>query len=201
MKVTLVCVDAAGGHACGLSLGLRKHCELTTVWMNHNLHGLDHIEPKALFGFENLPPQGDVLIIVSVVTIYCLERYMGIKKYNKFLSGYKEIKAIITDGKIIEDPVRANSKMINMDVFAHLCKIAFRGDLPTKEYYQPFDLSHVEIKKNDKLTIAHSPFVAMKRVEKGTDEIEKGIEKYGDSIIFDLITGVTWEECLKRKAR
>ena len=201
MNVTLVCVDAGGGHACGLSLGLRKYCNLTTVWENHNLHGLDHIEPQALFGFKHLPLTGDILIIVSIVTINELEWFFE-AEYNRFLRGYKQVKIIITNGKIIEDPPLYNAKIKGMEVFAHLCKIAFRGGLPTKEYYQPFDLSHVEIKKNDKLTIAHSPFCDLKKVQKGTEEIEREVKKkYGDSVNLDVIIDTPWEEAMIRKAR
>ena len=158
-NVTLVCVDAGGGHACGLSLGLRKYCNLTTVWESKNQHGLDHIEPQALFGFRNLPKNGDELIIVSNVTYNRMRRFMGGRKLGSFLNQWGKVKLIVTDGLIVLDPDWHNARMEGMEVFATLCKIDFRGDLPTKEYYQPFDLSHVEIKKNDKLTIAHSPFL------------------------------------------
>lgn len=204
--ITLVCVDAGGGHACGLSLGLRKYCNLTTVFKNPNVHGLDHIEQKALFGFDKLfekfmTPGGDELIIMSVVTLIHLENHMGVDNFKSYLKNWGVVKIIITDGTMVLDPDKYNKKMKGMEVFATMCKIALRGDLPTKEYYQPFDLSHVEIKKNNKLTIAHSPWVPSKAIEKGTCYIKEGIESYSDTVVFDIITNTPWEDALKRKAK
>lgn len=200
--VTLVCIDAGGGHACGLSLGLRKYCNLTTVWRYPNQHGLDHIEPRALLGFKHLPPGGDELIIMSNITQHYLEKHFGEAGFKSYLKGWGVVKTIITDGLITLEADKWNEKMEGMEVFATLCKIGFRGDLPTKEYYQPFDLSHVEVVKNDKLTIAHSPFLPNKMIEKGTAHIKKGImDRFGDSVIFDVITETPWEEAMKRKAK
>ena len=199
--ITLVCVDAGGGHACGLSLGLRKYCNLTTVFANPNLHGLDHIEQEALFGFENMPKGGDELIIMSVITLDYLEEHIGINNFRSYLKNWGVVKIIIPDGTMVFDTAKYNKKMEGMEVFATMCKIALRGNLPTKEYYQPFDLSHVEIKKNDELTISHSPFVSSKAIQKGTRYIKKGIESYGDTVVFDIITDMPWEDAVKRKAK
>ena len=199
--VTLVCIDAGGGHACGLSLGLRKYCNLTTVWKNHNQHGLDHIEPEALMGFKNMPTGGDELIIMSNITQNHLEKHFGGAGFRSYLKRWGVVKTIITDGLITLEPEKYNEKMEGMEVFATLCKIRFRGDLPTKEYYQPFDLSHIKIKKNDKITVAHSPFLPNKAIEKGTRYIKEGIEHYGDAVTLDIITTTPWEEAMERKSR
>ncbi len=200
--VTLVCVDAGGGHACGLSLGLRKYCNLTTVWLYLNLHGLDSLDPDALIGIGNLPLGGDTLIIVSNITQDHLEMNLSPQGYRKLLGEYNEVKVIVTDGMITLEPGKYNAKMEGMDVFATVCKIGFRGDRPTKEYFQPFDLSHIDVQKNKIMTIAHSPFGDNKRVQKGTDEIEEGVEKmYGDSVILDVINGVSWDKACERKAK
>ncbi|MCK5605427.1 hypothetical protein KAR91_26280 [Candidatus Pacearchaeota archaeon] len=195
--ITLVCVDAGGGHACGLSLGLRKYCNLTTVWKNNNVHGLDYLEPAAMMGFKNIPKGGDELIIMSNITQIHIEKYFK-RGYRSFLKNWDKVKIIITDGTIILNPELHNAKMEGMEVFATLCKIDFRGDLPTKTYYQPFDLSHIEIKKNKELTVAHSPLGSVKMVEKGTNEIKREMRKR--NVKFDIISMVPWTQALKRKA-
>ena len=57
-KVTLVSSDAGYGHACGLSLGLEKYCDLTTVYMRTNKHKLDYLTPKAKYGAHEIPIPG-----------------------------------------------------------------------------------------------------------------------------------------------
>ncbi len=58
-----------------------------------------------------------------------------------------------------------------------------------------FDLSHIDQTKE--VLISHSPFGPGKFKEKGTDEIIETVKEYD----FDLITGVSWNKCLIRKAK
>lgn len=189
LKITIVCVDAGGGHACGLAIGLKKYGDVTAVWQNKNKHGLDYLVPDAKFGFEHIPPKGDDLVIVSCIT------YDRLKLSNY---DYKRTHIVITDGKFPRTPDYYNNifNFRGFDVLTTGCKRHFREPHPVKTYYQPFDLSHIDQTKNDKLTITHSPFVSTKYKEKGTDEI---INVCNDKL--DLITGVSWDECLQRKAK
>jgi len=189
-QITLVSVDCGTGHACGLALGLKNYGKVTLVWQNKNKHKLDFLNPDAKFGFEHIPKRGDDLIIAGCITFDRLE----MRKYN-----YKRIHIIITDGRFARNPDYYNEKFKNFDVLATGCKHHFRNGLPTKTYYQPFDLSEYDLSKNDKLTVAHSPFVASKFKEKGTQKIIEVISNR--NVDFDLITGVSWEECLTRKAK
>ena len=196
-KITITCVDAAGGHACGLAIGLKKYGTVTPVWRNRNLHKLDYLVPDARFGFKHIPARGDDLIIVSCITYDHLKVVLGESMFNRILKGYTRVHIVITDGHFACSPAYYNNMFTQYDVLTTGCKRNFRGDLPTKTYYQPFDLSMFDKMKNDHLTIGHSPFSKSKFREKGTGEIIKSTDKYN----FDLITGVSWKECLIRKAK
>jgi hypothetical protein len=75
--------------------------------------------------------------------------------------------------------------------------LPFRGGLPTKVFYQPFDLRPSGIKSADML-ISHSPFHEKQMRFKGTSFIKKTVEDL--NIDFDLITGASWSETLARKS-
>ena len=188
-RITLTSVDCGSGHACGLALGLEKYGKVTQVWENRNKHGLDYLNPGAKFGYKHIPATGDDLIIVAVITH---DRILNQLKRLK----YKRIHIIVTDGRFARNPVYYNSRFRKYDVITTGCKRHFREPHPVKTYYQPFDLSHIDQTKNKELTISHSPFTESKYREKGTNMI---IKVCGDKL--DLITGVSWDECLQRKAK
>ena len=196
-KITITCVDAGGGHACGLAIGLKKYGTVTSVWRNKSLHKLDSLVPGSKFGFNHIPPKGDDLIIVSCITHDHLKIVLRQRRLNAILGSYKKIHIVITDSRYMRDPDYYNRQFTRYDVSTTGCKRHFRGDLPTKTYYQPFDLSKFDKTKNDNLTIGHSPFTHKKFRQKGTEEIIEVTDKYN----FDLITTVSWKECLIRKAR
>ena len=189
----MTCVDAGGGHACGLAIGLKKYGTVTTVWENRNKHGLDYLTPDAKFGYKYLPATGDDLIIVSCITLDRILKIFG----KTLIKGYKRTHIVVTDGRFARNPYYYNQLFKGMDVITTACKRHFREPLPVKTYYQPFDLSLFSLNKNKALTIAHSPFVPAKFREKGTQQIIK--DTYGYNT--DIITGVSWDECLTRKAK
>lgn len=189
-RITVVSTDAGPGHNCGLVLGLKKYGDVTTVWQNMNAHGLDFLVPDAKYGYQHIPRVGDDLIIVGSLTYLRLEKYLSNLRYGK-------IHVIITDGKFPRDPDYFNSRFTEYDVLTTGCKYHFRGGLPTKTYYQPLELYMFDQRKWNRLLVGHSPFGVMKFREKGTWQIIDDTKGYD----FDLITGVTWAECLKRKAK
>ena len=193
-KITLVSTDAGPGHNCGLAIGLKKYGNVTVVWENKNLHKLDYLVPDARYGYRNIPNKGDNIIIVGCLAFDRMK--FNAHLFARVRSGYDRIHVIITDGKFARNPDYYNKMFGNYNVLAHGCKIHFRGKLPTRTFYQPFDLSHVSQAKSE-FTISHSPFGKKKFREKGTLEIIEATKGYD----FDLITGVSWDECLIRKAK
>ena len=195
-QITLVCVDAGGGHACGLAQGLKKHGQLKVVWENRNKHRLDYMTPDAKYGYKHIYPSGDDLIIVSCITYDHMKEQLD-KVFRNILNSYQRIHVVITDGRYARNPDYYNQEFKGFDVLTTGCKRHFREPLPVKTYYQPFDLSLFSLNKNKDLTISHSPFVKSKYKEKGTLEIIDSTNGYN----LDLITGLSWKACIERKAR
>ena len=189
-KITLVSTDAGPGHNCGLAIGLKKYGTVTVVWESKNLHKLDYLVPDARYGYHNMPHRGDDLIIVGCLAFDRVRE--RIKKYY-----YSRTHIIITDGRFPRNPSHYNKLFVNYDVLANGCKRHFRGSIRTKTFYQPFDLSHVNQTKDNELLISHSPFSGKKFREKGTLEIIGAMGGHN----FDLITNVSWDKCLTRKAK
>jgi len=186
MAHSLVAIEAGAGHACRLSLGLRKFIpDLVTVWHHASAYGIDHIEPKAKFGFEHVPKTGEI-IIVGVIAYDYLKKYVNFDKFTK-------VTIIITDGGYMRRTKSYDDEFVGFNVFCTPCKIQFRKG-KVREYIQPFDLSHIVIKKNSELTITHSPFGPGKWREKGTRQITDTVAD------VKLISGVTWDVSLRMKA-
>ena len=195
-RITLVSTDAGPGHNVGLALGLEKHGQLTVVWENTNLHGLDFLY-QARYGYRSIPNRGDHIIMVGASTF---ERVRSLPhKFRNIIQNYPRKTVIVTDGRYARNPQHYNHLFRNWEVLTTGCKRHFREPLPVKTYYQPFDLSHIETEKNEHLTIAHSPFVKKKFREKGTDQIVGICSEL--RLNLDLITGVSWASCLWRKAK
>jgi len=186
----LVAEDASSGFACELSNGLRKFVNLTTVWENKSYYSVDYIDPLSKIGLENLPNESNGIIIVGAGMYKRLQQYLS-------TSSHDSITIIITDSWFMHESDFFNDKFKDYNVFATSCKMPFRSGYPTKEYYQPFDLSDIEIVKNRTLTLSHSPFTQSKFLQKGTDYIINATKNYN----FDLITGVSWDESINRKAK
>lgn len=205
-NVTLLCVDAAGGHAVGLAAGMAPYCNLTAIWAWPGKHKLEHVYRGAVYGFDQVPDKGDLMIIVSCITYDLFAEFLRKERkqnIRNFLRGYKKTKIIITDGPIMHYPSVYNAKFARYDVYATICKRDFRNGYPTKDYYQPFDLSMYDITKGDRIVIAHSPFKKSKRKEKGTNIILGVIgelQKEYD-FDFDLISNLPWSKAIERKAR
>ena len=69
--------------------------------------------------------------------------------------------------------------------------------------YQTIDVSHIPIKKPERLTITHSPSNGVKYAVKGSDEIIRVINKLKLYYDFDfrLIQNLSMTDCLKQKAQ
>ncbi len=192
-RITLVSTDAGPGHNCGLALGLQKYGTVSVVWENKSPHKIDIDVPNVHYGYNRIPSRGDDIIIVGCLAY---DRIFGnVHRKAKVRGGFRRIHIIITDGRFARDPDRYNKLFRNYDVLAHGCKRHFRCKLRTKTFYQPFDLSHIDQTKE--VLISHSPFGPGKFKEKGTGEIIETVKEYD----FDLITGVSWNKCLIRKAK
>ena len=126
-KVTLVAAEPGAGNAIELSLGLRKYVDLTTVWYRKGAHKADYLEPQAKYGFGNIPPEGDEIIMVACRTYNLMKRAFRKRPegVNSILKGYNEVKIIITDSRFMLDPTGYNNQFKDFQVWATICKIHF----------------------------------------------------------------------------
>ena len=201
-RIMVVSIDAGYGHNCSLVRGLKKYRDVKTVWFKKNKHGLDYIVPDANYGIREVLGETGEIIIVACGTFNILTDYLRIRHHTKisdFLKRFTKVTIIITDSKFAINPDYYNGVFKDYDVFCTPCKIHWRDSLPTREYYQPFDLSGFDRTKTRELTISHSPFVVEKFAEKGTAEITKIVNSLGVSL--DVITGLPWKQAMERKAQ
>jgi hypothetical protein len=191
----IVSGDSGAGHAIQLGVSLRKLMPLTAVYYQHSGYGFDYIDPLAKYGFSNIPLGGNQLIIVSAHCYIMLLKQRG----KNFFKNWKQIKIILTDGVYVKYHKILNKHFRNYTIFSTPCRIHYRGNLPTLEYYQPFDFSNIEINKNKIITASHSPFTKTRFKLKGTDKIVDIFNKY--NVNYDLIYNDNWTNCIQRKAK
>jgi len=192
-KNYLISMEAGTGHACQLSVALRKYINLNSIYFFKSEFGLDYIDSEANIGFL-LPQEGNILIIVSSQALDAIYNYFG----ESYFSRFNRVTVILTDSSFMAEHERINAMIAEFEVFATNCKMQYREGFPTKVYYQPFELS-VDIVKNKKVTACHSPFATSSKKSKGTETIISTFNEIG--VDYDLITGVKWEECIERKSR
>ncbi len=191
----LVSAEAGAGHACQLAVALRKYIELESIYILKSAFKLDFIDPTAKIGAVNFPDKGDTIIVVSVFAYDVLIQ----KKGKHYFNNFKRVIIIVTDGNYTANNKDLNKQWMDFDVFTTNCKIQYREGLPTKVYYQSFDLSAYNYYKYDKLTLCHSPFGSMRMLAKGTDKIIELFKQSGCK--YDIISGLSWKECMVRKAK
>lgn len=194
---------------CELALALKKHIKLNVVYERADPYGLDFKELDIMFGnppqkpFKPLAYQGELLIIVSTPTLKRLLRLRG----KEFFKNWKRKIIIISDswymhefqtGRIVWREFNNLFKELGLEVWVTHDKLQYRRGLPTKEFFQPFRLLDYDMSKNERLTVAHSPFKG-RQITKGSDKIKRIVKKF--NVKYDEISGVSWDVCVNRKAR
>lgn len=195
---------------CELALGLRNHIQLNVVYERKDPYGLDYPELDIEFGsppqkpFKPLAYNGELLIIISTPTLNRLIKHRS----KDFFNNWNRKIIIISDGwymyeygsnKIMWKEFNELFNELGLEVWVTHDKLQFRKGLPTKDFYQPFDLSGFDLTKNNKLTISHSPFRERRKEVKGSLQIEATVKRL--KVNYDEIVGLKWGECMKRKAK
>ncbi len=190
-----ISIIAGAGHGCELVKALRKHIDIQSIYFERDPYGLDSIDPDALITRRIFPRRGNKLIIMTAYVYRHLEDMFG-KNYFKF---FDEVTIIVPDGIIWTDPDRFNLAWTGFKVFTTHCKIMYRGDYPTREYYQPFDLSYIYHTKEKHLVASHSPFSKEKEREKGTVHIKALMKEL--NVELWILQNMTWLKCMQEKAK
>lgn len=181
----LISPEAGCGHACELA----KAIGYKAYYFTRSEYELDFIYPGTI-GYS-LPQQGNHLVIMTAYAYDEIVQRYGVLYFHNF----DKVTIIVPDGRVWHNPEKYQRAFEGFRQFATPCKIQY---LPkAREYIQPFDLSWVDIKKNERLTISHSPYSQDKMHEKGTLDIYKFLLGYN----FKIITGKSWRECILEKAK
>ncbi len=190
----LVATEAGTGHACQLAVVLRKYIELESIYIFKSAHKLDFIDSEAKIKGD-FPDKGELIIVFSVFAYGVLIQ----KKGSDYFSNFKRVVIILTDSVYMSDYKKYNIQFSNFDVFANNCKMQYREGLPTKVYYQPFDLDGYNYSKREKLTLGHSPFGSTRKDAKGTEQIGEIFKQ--SKCDYDIIQGLEWVDCMVRKSK
>jgi hypothetical protein len=195
--IAVVSTDPSYGNCVGLYHSLKKKDQVMSYFYLKDQKKMHKHIPHQL-GLKDINLNAKAYFIVGTPTLVRLYK----KDFNPF-NGFrrKRVKVIITDSyyrKYYRDinPLLGNAKVFCMPDLAHLC------DKEYKYYYHPYE-HNGQIVKNERLTIAHSPFSIVKMKMKGTREIIcviYAIQKDYD-IQFDLIRDVSWKKSIKRKSK
>jgi len=189
MSTHCLYLEAGSGHACGLARGLTQFGKVNAHWWKKSAYGpvMDNIFPGNVGHFDHC--EEDSIIV-------------GCGAFDKMKRKPKRATIIVTDGGFMRRSEYYNKAFKNYRLFCHPCKIQF-ATIPAKECYQPLgDLTEFvpKIKKNNKLSVGHSPFSEINARWKGTEQIVKTVNKF--NVEFNLITGrINWDKCLYIKSK
>lgn len=195
MNNYFISIIPGAGHGCELVKAIRKYIDIQSIYFENDPYGLDFIDPGAMIIQRNFPQKGNKLIIMTAYVYRHLEDMYG-KNYFKF---FDEVTIIVPDGIIWTDPERFNRAWVNFKVFATHCKIMYRGNYLTREYYQPFDLHYIYKTKEKNLVVSHSPFSKEKEREKGTDYLRMLMKEL--NVEFRIFQNMKWLRCMQEKAK
>ncbi len=194
MNYFISCIPGAG-HGCELVKAIRKYIDIQSIYFEHDPYGLDFIDPNPQITKTNFPRRGNKLIIMTAYVYRHLEDMFG-RNYFKF---FEEVTIIVPDGVIWTDPDRFNKAWVDFKVFTTHCKIMYRYDYPTREYYQPFDLNYIYKTKEKYLVASHSPFSKEKEREKGTVHIKSLMKEL--NVELRTLQNMSWLRCMQEKAK
>lgn len=194
-----------------LAYALNEYCEETTaIFKGKGTEGFDKYYEKASFGMS---PDFPREAIDASQWIFC-----GGKAYHYFFSLYgktankekkdKKIKVILTDSQFCRNYKKWSNVFVkkNVIVFAMPDIFPYCINFKPIPYYPPVDVSLDKIreKKDEGLTICHSPFAKINSNTKGSAEIIKiikNIQKDLPNIHSNILTNSSREETLRAKAR
>lgn len=148
------------------------------------------------FGYKHIPHRARQYIVVSG------RGFNDVQGYLQQWARRRRIKVILTDTFYRYNYAQLNELLRRHTVYC-MPELMQYYDGECRTFYPPFENGAPRIIKNDKLTIAHSPFSTAKVSMKGTQVIEQTVQELNQqiSVQYDRISGVTWQECIQRKAQ
>jgi hypothetical protein len=197
--VVLIAPSADFGNVPGIYRALRTQVDRVLVVLRlRDKKQMWQMLPASdvVFGYKNIPRGVSQYIVISGSGFYGVHEFL--LQYIK----RKRVRVILTDSYYRENCVKLN-KLLKPYIVYCMPELMQFYDGEYRTFYPPFERNGINVRKNGKLTIAHSPFDTHKIEMKGTELIEQAIQNIRQNIDveYDRITGVPWQECMKRKMR
>lgn len=189
-KVCIVSISAAFANAGTL----QQYLDCDIALQHTDLKGFHGMLTKTPYGLGSVP-EADHYIFAGAGVL--------LRTDVAKLKGKKTV--IITDSHYLSHTEEIDKIISDNDISVH-CMIDLWEycDAPNKtEYFQPFNDLGVDIVKNEKLTVAHSPFSEYKMILKGTKYIKEALStvQENNDIETDFIIDVSWRESILRKVK
>ncbi len=186
--IALISKDPSFGNCVGLYHALSLKDDVQAVFKEKDEKGF-YKEIPYYIGYHKIPRDADQYVIVSA------EAFMDTRDI------IEEAMVILTDSYYLKHYELVNENL-NGHVVYCMPDLMKYTDRECRTYYPPYEYDG-EIVKNDKLTIAHSPYSDHKKILKGTQHIHDAFEDISHDVDFeyDIIMNAKWDESIKRKAK
>lgn len=207
MKVGVFAYDSSytvGGHLHHMleSLGFDTYSFFAVVDAKN--FGIPKSDTHVQIGLDNFTDPGlDMVIFMGSRIIFEFTR-----QYPAWFAEMRkrDVRTVLMDSHYMKDFVNQNNfyremeiKVFAMPDHSHLVP----DDLLAGVYHLPFPRIEYDGKKNNVLTVSHSPGTFSKTKQKGSEFISAVVwrRKARYDFNYDLIMYSTWGDCLSRKAR
>lgn len=199
MKRIILSNDAT--YANGSELSNAIGCPI--IFRGKDPKGMWKVAKNVSYGYKNRYSelnQADEIIILGAISFGALRN--DIRGFDDLVKR-KKTKIIITGTYYFLRPQECNRlyKQLGLIVYCMPGLLKYRQNLPTIPYYQPFDLKNYPIKKNDELTICHTPYHSTKLQIKGSHYINKIIKQLPMKVRYEFIMNKSWEGTLKIRSQ
>jgi hypothetical protein len=187
-NICIVCITPAFANAGGLQRAL----DCNIVAQKHDFKGFHKLCTRPLGSTNNIPEAKHYIFAGSGILLRVdVSKLKGRKTVIISDSHYLQNTAEID--KIIEDHEIEVFCMIDLWKF---CKHE------KKAYFQPFEPFEIDIKKNEQITVCHSPSVKFSTNQKGSAQIGRAVDAVINKrdVNYLCITNDTWSEAVKKKS-
>lgn len=187
--VALISINPSFCNCPGLYRALSRKYFVKAYFRHSDLKGM----------YKLLPAEYNMLALNHGAKHYFIigsKAFLTVRSYKPGilpLQGNAKVTVILSTSYFIKNRVILNNLLRNYRIMCMPDKSSYwKGEY--EEFYPPFE-SDIEQEKS--VMIAHSPYERKKEIYKGTNIIRKACEGYE----LDVIEGLSYRECLKRKAK
>ncbi len=153
---------------------------------------------RALYGYDKDLNKYDEIIFAGAISFDRAHKLF--KNFDKIVKS-KKARIILTDNFYRKRYAELNKlyKSFGLIVYAFPGFMKYCKELNPLPYYQPFDLGDYPIKKNDEITVCHTPYHESKLDFKGSKYISEIVRRF--NVRYEFVMGKSWQETLSIRSR